>query len=334
MKRAHELQSAGVIAFVDTTSSCDADNHAITFFLTLSTAGAVPLGIIITRGQTEQAYEQGFELLKNAAGSIAFNGKGSPLIFITDNSQAEINALRKTWPTSINFYTFFTLDRQCGGGFGIGTYLSPVECLHKWLLGVQGNVVLGLQERKSERPPYQQFHRMLEEYYQRRLLEFANSRCWITTLSQKWKKECFRCQAAGCTSSRQPSLVRVARSGAISSSRDGPPEVWATGVDKIDFHPIARRMPSRCCVPYCKGNYPTGPKVSIYRFPKDPDTAKKWIQAIQRKNFIPNKASRVCELHFKDPDFEGESFVSSCGTSTGLKFKRLKATSVPTLGDT
>jgi len=30
---------------------------------------------------------------------------------------------------------------------------------------------------------------------------------------------------------------------------------------KCMFHVIAETMPFRCCVPRCKGNYPSGPKV-------------------------------------------------------------------------
>ncbi|KAG8174843.1 hypothetical protein JTE90_010878 [Oedothorax gibbosus] len=247
MKRAHELQSAGEIAFVDTTSSCDADNHAITFILTPSTAGAVPLGIIITRGQTEQAYEQGFELLKNVAGSIAFNGKGSPLIFITDNSQAEINALRKTWPTSINLLCIFhigqavwrwlwdsnnnipkdsrqilmslfqsILHSSCPStaqeaflnlqGY-VGTYLPTYpqwnayvngywEFKEMWCLGYRNEKVRGHHTNNFTEVCVRIFKdnvlcrvkaynmitlidfsvTVLEQYYQRRLLEFANSR--------------------------------------------------------------------------------------------------------------------------------------------------------------
>ncbi|CAL1286261.1 unnamed protein product, partial [Larinioides sclopetarius] len=47
MKRAHNLKSSGEIVFVDSTSSCDPDNHSITFMLSPCSAGAVPLAVII-----------------------------------------------------------------------------------------------------------------------------------------------------------------------------------------------------------------------------------------------------------------------------------------------
>lgn len=52
-------------------------------------------------------------------------------------------------------------------------------------------------------------------------------------------------------------------------------------------------MPYRCCVPLCKGNYPNGPKVSVFGFPKDVELKKHWLSAIQRKDFSPSANSRV-----------------------------------------
>ncbi|XP_035223029.1 THAP domain-containing protein 6-like [Stegodyphus dumicola] len=66
-------------------------------------------------------------------------------------------------------------------------------------------------------------------------------------------------------------------------------------------------MPGRCCVPLCKGNYPTGPKVSVFSFPKNEDLKREWLSAIQRKDFSPKKSSKVCELHFKKSDFKVEA---------------------------
>lgn len=48
MLRCQELSTASEMCFVDSTGSCDADNHCITFILTTSPAGAVPLAVIIT----------------------------------------------------------------------------------------------------------------------------------------------------------------------------------------------------------------------------------------------------------------------------------------------
>ena len=48
MARAHAGQWARDVCFVDSTASCDAENHVITFMLTPTVAGAVPLAVIVT----------------------------------------------------------------------------------------------------------------------------------------------------------------------------------------------------------------------------------------------------------------------------------------------
>jgi len=53
------------IVFVDSTSSCELQNHCVTFLLTPCTAGAASLGVIITHGQSDKAYKSGFSLIKN-----------------------------------------------------------------------------------------------------------------------------------------------------------------------------------------------------------------------------------------------------------------------------
>lgn len=78
---------------MDSTASCDPESHAITFMLTTCAAGTVPVGIFITKGQTEEAYIQGFSLIKEMIGEVAFNSKDTPTLFLTDQSEAEMNAL-------------------------------------------------------------------------------------------------------------------------------------------------------------------------------------------------------------------------------------------------
>jgi len=99
MKRAHKLFMATQIVFVDTTASCDSQNHSITFMLTTCAVGAVPLCVLITQGQTQMEYEIVFQLLKNTMGEGCFGNK-DPIVFMTDDSDAEHNALKKIWPSS------------------------------------------------------------------------------------------------------------------------------------------------------------------------------------------------------------------------------------------
>lgn len=53
-------------------------------------------------------------------------------------------------------------------------------------------------------------------------------------------------------------------------------------------------MPHKCCVATCRGNYNNGPKVAVFKFPKDDVLLQKWIWNMKRKDgFKPTKHSRV-----------------------------------------
>lgn len=59
------------------------------------------------------------------------------------------------------------------------------------------------------------------------------------------------------------------------------------------------KMPRKCCVPGCKGNYNSEDEVvSVFRFPTDCDKRRLWLCKIPRDNFEPSKNSVVCEKHF------------------------------------
>lgn len=100
MQRSHGMASGRDICFVDSTASCDADNHVITFMLVPSQCGAIPVGVLITDSTTEESYTVGFKLLKLAFEPNAFGGQQYPSVFMTDDSAAERNALAAVWPDS------------------------------------------------------------------------------------------------------------------------------------------------------------------------------------------------------------------------------------------
>lgn len=93
MKQAQQLQIAKNIVFVDSISTCDAEQHTITFVLCTCGAGVAPLGVIITKGMSFESYVAGFELMQDAV-EKSFANQGYPNIFITDDSSAEINAIK------------------------------------------------------------------------------------------------------------------------------------------------------------------------------------------------------------------------------------------------
>lgn len=99
MQRAHKLAFSKGIAFADSTSSCDTQSHSVTFMLTSCGIGAVPLGIFITKGQTVDDYRTAFSLMKDSV-PYTFGGQGFPIQFIIDDSEAERQALKATWPES------------------------------------------------------------------------------------------------------------------------------------------------------------------------------------------------------------------------------------------
>ena len=100
MQRAHSLPLTSKIVFMDTTSSCDSENHVITFLLTPCEAGAMPLAVFITFGQRQTDYETSFNLLKEAVGNNLFGVQHYPKVFIADDSLAEQNAIKSTSPES------------------------------------------------------------------------------------------------------------------------------------------------------------------------------------------------------------------------------------------
>jgi len=99
MQRAHCLPEAAGLCFVDSTASCDAQNHSITFMLMPCAAGAVPVAVIITDGQAKKDYTAGFRQLREC-GLRLFGGNGYPEVFMTDDSDAEQQALHAVWPES------------------------------------------------------------------------------------------------------------------------------------------------------------------------------------------------------------------------------------------
>lgn len=101
MQRAHTLKSAADVVFIDSTASCDADNHVITFLLVTSPHGAVPAGVIISSGQSQRDYVAAFSALNVLLNGRGFGGQGHPTVIITDDSAAEKSALNTVWPLAV-----------------------------------------------------------------------------------------------------------------------------------------------------------------------------------------------------------------------------------------
>ncbi|GBM57279.1 hypothetical protein AVEN_58589-1 [Araneus ventricosus] len=98
---------------------------------------------------------------------------------------------------------------------------------------------------------------------------------------------------------------------------------------------IRYSMVYKCSVFGCKGNYASGQKVSIFKFPKDPKLSKIWETRVMRENFKPTTSSRVCEMHFRKEDVlrETEYFDEKSGTllRSPLQYPKLKEGAIPML---
>jgi len=97
---------------MDTASSYDSENHAITFLLTPSEAGAMPLAVFtrITSGR-QADYETNLNLLKQAVGENLFGGQHYPQVFITDDGLAEQNAIKSPFTVSGSKFCLLHVDQ-------------------------------------------------------------------------------------------------------------------------------------------------------------------------------------------------------------------------------
>ena len=101
MRRVHEhVSHSGELCFIDSTGGMDRQDSRVFVLLTHSPAGALPLGLIITESEEEQVIFEGLELLKTLLGPEAFyhRGNNGPAVFLTDDSTAERNALKTSFP--------------------------------------------------------------------------------------------------------------------------------------------------------------------------------------------------------------------------------------------
>ena len=54
----------------------------------------------------------------------------------------------------------------------------------------------------------------------------------------------------------------------------------------------------KSCAVGCTNHYFKGCGLKFYRFPVDPEWRLKWVAAVDRKNWSPNKHTWLCSTHF------------------------------------
>jgi hypothetical protein len=105
MYRVYEkVSQAGELCYIDASVSFDPINSLITLLYTSCAAGALPLRLFITSDELEITLEKSINLLKMILSSYAFFGRGPEVglvVFLTDDSSAERNALKICWPEGI-----------------------------------------------------------------------------------------------------------------------------------------------------------------------------------------------------------------------------------------
>ncbi|GBO13031.1 hypothetical protein AVEN_40191-1 [Araneus ventricosus] len=94
-------------------------------------------------------------------------------------------------------------------------------------------------------------------------------------------------------------------------------------------------MPSVCCVPGCKSNYPpTTENVRVFKFPNEADLKDQWLRKIPRKDFTPTARSVVCVKHFKNDDVIKEDIITlpdGCEEVRARKRFKLKPKAIPSI---
>lgn len=101
MKRVHEkVKHSGEMVFVDSSGNCDRHNSRIFVMLTHSSAGGLPLGIVVTTSESQSTITAGFELLKSILPEGAFHGRGAdgPQVAMTDDCKSLRQGLHAVYP--------------------------------------------------------------------------------------------------------------------------------------------------------------------------------------------------------------------------------------------
>ena len=104
MARVHKhIQQAKEQVFIDSPSSFEDFNNPMFVISTSSAAGDLPLGIVVTSGESANIIYRAMTVLMGLFPDGAFYGQGSPANVVIDDSAAEKDGLRRVCP-SIKLY--------------------------------------------------------------------------------------------------------------------------------------------------------------------------------------------------------------------------------------
>ena len=58
-------------------------------------------------------------------------------------------------------------------------------------------------------------------------------------------------------------------------------------------------MGFKCAVVGCKTGYSSGPQRALFQFPEKDTLRAKWVEFVDRKDFVVTESSRICIDHFE-----------------------------------
>ena len=103
MKCVHKMiPHSGELVFMDAGGNMDRQNTRVFLLLTHSAAGGLPLGVLIVSNEQCNTISAALHLYMTLLDGECFGGRGAtgPVIFMTDDSAAERNALNTVFPES------------------------------------------------------------------------------------------------------------------------------------------------------------------------------------------------------------------------------------------
>ncbi|XP_071947653.1 uncharacterized protein [Antedon mediterranea] len=181
MKRVHtKVKHSGEMIFVDSSGNCDRHNSRIFIFLTHSSAGGLPLGVVITTSESEATITTGIKLLQTILPDGSYFGRGAqgPQIAMTDDCQALHLAIHAVYPeTSLLLCVFHLLQAMWRWLWDAKNRIA--KCDRPSLLGVLKSLVYAESARElneryevvTEDPAARKYHKYrehLDSIYQRK----------------------------------------------------------------------------------------------------------------------------------------------------------------------
>ena len=106
-------KQSGELLFMDSTGNVDRHNGRVFLLMTHCVAGGVPIGFFLTTSETQSTIEAALRIYKELLSPDSFNGRGvrGPCIIMTDDCDAERNAVRTAFPETAELLcTFHVLE--------------------------------------------------------------------------------------------------------------------------------------------------------------------------------------------------------------------------------